>query len=240
MLRFSIIDDKKEILNNLAKMLETIFIKHSIDAELVLKTTNVNNFLHFLNNNKVDVLFIDIDLAQDYSGLELAEKIRKTDKNCYFVFVSAYPEYVFQTFKHKTFDFIFKPFALERIEKCVLRLIDDIQNSPKRFIRIDNKNTILDEKEIQYIKKDGTKLVFHTELCDYETYNSISKIENKLPGNFVRCHKSFIANIDNITKIEPTNNLIYFNSSICDIGPKYKQTFINQVHTYDTNYENLI
>ena len=240
MLNFCAIDDDTETLNNLAKMLETIFMQHDIDASLVLKTSNADELLNFANSNKIDVLFLDIDLCPNCSGLDLAEKIRKNDKDCYFIFVSAYPEYVFQTFSHKTFDFIFKPFALQRIEKCVLRLVDDIVSSPKRFIRINNKNTIIDEREIQYIKRDGMKVVFHTKLCDYEIYSSISKIESKLPDNFVRCHKSFIANIDNITRIEPSNNLIYFNSSICDIGPKYKAHFIEQVQSSEKIYENLI
>lgn len=240
MLKFGAIDDDTETLNNLANMLETIFMQHDIDAEVALKTSSPDELLNYANSNKFDVLFLDIDLYPDCSGLDLAEKIRKKDKDCYFIFVSAYPEYVFQTFSHKTFDFIFKPFALQRIEKTVLRLVDDIISSPKRFIRIDNKNTIIDEREIQYIKRDGMKIVFHTNLRDYEIYSSISKIESRLPSNFVRCHKSFIANIDNITKIEPSNNLIYFNSSICDLGPKYKKQFINQIQSSEKIYEDLI
>ena len=240
MLKFCAIDDDTKTLNMLSDMLETIFMQHNIDAEVALKTSSPDELLNYVNTNKIDVLFLDIDLYPDCSGLDLAEKIRKDDKDCYFIFVSAYPEYVFQTFSHKTFDFIFKPFALQRIEKTVLRLIDDIISSPKRFIRIDNKNTIIDEREIQYIKRDGMKIVFHTTLCDYEIYSSISKVESKLPDNFVRCHKSFIANIDNITKIEPSNNLVYFNSSICDIGPKYKNQFIKHVKESEKIYENLI
>lgn len=240
MLKFCAIDDNIETLNKLSKILETVFMQHNIDAVVSLKTSSPDELLNFANTNKIDVLFLDIDLYPNCSGLDLAEKIRKNDKDCYFIFVSAYPEYVFQTFSHKTFDFIFKPFAPKRIEKCVLRLVDDIISSPKRFIRIDNKNTIIDEREIEYIKRDGMKIVFHTNIRDYEIYSSISKVESKLPDNFVRCHKSFIANIDNITKIEPSNNLIYFNSSICDIGPKYKNQFIKHIQDSEKIYENLI
>ena len=42
------------------------------------------------------------------------------------------------------------------------------------------------------------KLVFHTECNDYEVYSSFNKIQDYLPSNFVRCHKSYIANINKI------------------------------------------
>ena len=72
MLNFCAIDDDTETLNNLAKMLETIFMQHDIDASLVLKTSNADELLSFANNNKIDVLFLDIDLCQNCSGLDLA------------------------------------------------------------------------------------------------------------------------------------------------------------------------
>ena len=74
------------------------------------------------------------------------------------------------------------------------------------------------------------KLIFHTYTRDYEIYSSFAKIQNKLPNNFIRCHKSFIANIDKIKKLEPTSNLVYFdNNSTCDIGPKYKDSIMEVI-----------
>ncbi len=93
-----------------------------------------------------------------------------------------------------------------------------------KYIKLDTKNTIINESDVQFIRKEGMKLIFHTRNRDYEIYSSFAKIEDRLPNNFIRCHKSFIANIDNIAKLEPSSNLIYFeNNSTCDIGPKYKE-----------------
>ena len=80
------------------------------------------------------------------------------------------------------------------------------------------------------------KLIFHTSARDYEIYSSFSKIKDSLPDNFVRCHKSFIANIDNITKVEPVNNIVHFNNSSCDIGPKYKNDVLEVIKNYG-NFE---
>jgi two-component system response regulator AgrA len=232
MLNFAIIDDDVRIVKNLSHMLESIFIKHDFDANISCQTSNIDELFLHLQNHKIDVLFLDINLKSHLTGMEIAEKIRQYNKDCYFIFSSAYIEYGLVTFKYKTFDFIAKPVGAERLEECIVRLFEDINGSTKRFIKLDNKNTIIDEKEINYVQRDGMKLVFHTKSRDYEIYSSFNKIQNKLPQNFVRCHKSFIANINNITKIEPSSNIIYFGNSFCDIGPKYKNKFMEAINAH--------
>ena len=230
MLNFAIIEDDKKLLNDLSHMLDCIFLKHNLDSEIVLSTTNVYELLSFIENNVVDVLFLDIDLSSNLSGLEIAERVRKFNKNCYIIFETAHLEYGLMAYRFKTFDFICKPITSQRLEDCVLRLFDDVSGLSKKFIRIDNKNTIIAEADIKYIKRDGMKLIFHTESRDYEIYSSFLKIQHSLPSNFVRCHKSFIANINNITKVEASSNTVFFNKSYCDIGPKYKNKFMEVIN----------
>ena len=74
------------------------------------------------------------------------------------------------------------------------------------------------------------KLIFHTKARDYGTYSSFNKIQESLPDNFIRIHKSFIVNINNIVNLDPVTNRVYFdNNSTCDIGPKYKKILIEEV-----------
>ena len=108
--------------------------------------------------------------------------------------------------------------------------VEDVNGTPKRYIKIDNKKTIIDENEVLYIKRDGMKLVFHTKSRDYETYSSFNKIQSILPDNFVRAHKSFIVNVNNIADLDCVSNVVSFNNdSNCDIGPKFKKDFIEEV-----------
>lgn len=237
MLKFVICDDNKKILNQLSHMVESILIKHSFDGEIVLSTTSGDKLIEYLENNEFDVLILDINLHSTLTGLEIAELIRKTNKNCYIIFTTGYFEHVLTAFRYKTFDYICKPVNRERLEETIIRLFDDAIGNQTKYIRLDNKNTIINESEVQYIKKEGMKLIFHTDNRDYEIYSSFSKIEDKLPNNFIRCHKSFIANVDKIEKLEPISNLIYFNNnSTCDIGPKYKD-FIMEVIKNNGNFK---
>ena len=182
-------------------------------------------------------MFLDINLKSNKSGLELAESIRKINKNAYIVFTTAHLEYVMIAYKFKTFDYLAKPITYDRLEDTVKRLIDDINGLPKQYIKIDNKNTIIDESEIQYIKRDGMKLLFHTSSRDYDTYSSFNKFQDKLPKNYIRCHKSYIANISQIKDVDPVSGIITFkDNSTCEIGPKYKLQLMEVLKEYG-NFE---
>ena len=235
MLNFVICDDNKLILDRLSKMLDSIFIKHNIDACVSFTSTDPFNTLNYIDNNIVNCIFIDIDLKSSISGLDLANKIREINKQMYFIFTTAHLEYILAAYKYKTFDFLPKPITSERLEETILRLIEDLNtsNNKNKFIRLNNRNTIINEDSIKFIKKDGMKLVFYTDKRNYETYSSFNKISKELPSNFVRCHKSYIANINKISGIDYKENIISFSNSSdtkCYIGPKYKNNLMEVIN----------
>ena len=233
MINIVLCDDNLNLLNKLSEMLEKIFFKNSYDAKIVFQSNNKQKILDFIENNTVDVLFLDIDLKSNDSGFDIAEAVRKKNKNIYIIFLSGHLEYVMVAYKYKTFDFLAKPITVARLEDTVRRLFEDINGLPKKYIKIDNKNTIIDENSVECIRRDGMKLVFHSENKDYETYSSFNKIINSLPNNFVRCHKSFIVNINLIKDVDPVINKISFSDNFtCDIGPKFKKQFMEVLSNY--------
>ena len=86
MLNFVICDDNSNILDKLSKLLENIFVKNNFEAKVAFKSTNTDDILGFVDNNKIDVLMLDINLKSDKSGLELADIIRKKNKDVYLIF----------------------------------------------------------------------------------------------------------------------------------------------------------
>lgn len=237
MLNFALCDDNLNILDKLEKMLEKIFIKNNFEAVVSFKSDNTDTMIDYIRENKIDVVMLDINLKSNKSGLDLAEQIRKINKNIYIIFTTGHLEYVMLAYKYKTFDYIAKPITYERLEETIKRLFEDINGLPKRYIKLDNKNTIVDESEVQFIKRDGMKLVFHTSDRDYDTYSSFNKFQDRLPENYYRCHKSCIANINQIKDVEPVSGIITFkDGSTCDIGPKYKNEFMEVLNDYG-NFE---
>ena len=233
MLNFVICDDNQNMLNKLNKMFDTIFISNNIDASIVFQSTNPSEILDFANSNNVDVFILDIQLKSTMSGLDLAQKIREFNKSCYIIFTTGHLEYSLVAYKLKTFVYIAKPITIERLEETVLRLVADINGQPKKYLKIDSKNTLVDENEILYIKREGMKLIYHTTSKDYEAYSSFAKMEPLLPKNFIRCHKSFVVNVNKIVHVEPVSNTIFFDdNSSCEIGPKYKREILEVLNNY--------
>lgn len=227
MLNFVICDDSPSAINKISKMLDAIFVRNSLDGQIVFSTTNSTDLLNFIKNNVVNVAILDVDLKDDISGLQIADKIRKQNKNTYIIFITGHLEFGLVAYKYKTFDYIAKPITIERFEETILRLFDDIYGDNNRYLKLDNDKTIIPEKNIRFIRKDGMKLVVHTDTRDYVTYNSFTKIQDMLPHQFVRCHKSYIVNLDKITDINMSDNTVSFTEKDkCFIGPKYKNNFM--------------
>lgn len=227
MLKFIICDDNLNIANKLKDMIKIIFLKNNDYAEIMLITDNPNEVLDFEGKNQVDVLITDINLNSSITGIDLAKRIRANNKNIYIIFLTGHLEYSLIAYSVKTFDYLPKPITLERLEVTINRLLDDFSTSDcYKFIHVNNK-TIINENDINYIMKDGMKVVFCTNSGDIEIYGSFKQIFNKLSDNFIRCHKSYIANINNISNFNINNNIIKFGSNFtCEIGPKYKSKFM--------------
>ena len=111
MLNFVVCDDNMHILDKISKILESIFIEHNFDANIIFKTTSANDVLSYIQNNynKIDVLLLDINLKSEVSGLDIAKNLRKYNKNTYIIFTTGHLEYVMMAYKYKTFDYLPKP-----------------------------------------------------------------------------------------------------------------------------------
>ena len=85
MLNFVVCDDNINILDKLPKMLESIFIKHGFDASIGFKSDDFDEIINYVDNNKTDVLILDINLKNGKNGLDIAEVVRRKNKNAYLI-----------------------------------------------------------------------------------------------------------------------------------------------------------
>ena len=239
MLNFVLCDDNLSIVRKLKEMLEILFTKNDMDAKVTFVATHPQDVLEYEKQHIIDVLILDINLNAEISGIDLAKMIRKKNKKVYIIFLTGHLEYSLVAYAVKTFDYLPKPITIERLEVTLNRLLDDLSGGPTpKFIRL-NQKTMINEKDVNYIKRDGMKLVFCTNSGEYETYNSFSKVKDRLPNNFVRCHKSYIANTENILNVNTNSNTIIFHNHVsCDIGPKYKNKLM-EVFNYGTISDNM-
>ncbi len=155
MLNFVLCDDENNMLNSLSLLFEKSFIQNDFDAQIVLKTSDYKEVLSYMSCNTVNVVVLDIEFKNsELNGLDIADAIRKINKNCYIIFITSHFEYLMKAYDYKTFAYLFKSsLSVDTLSKTLTRLFDDISGNSKKFVKIDNKGTFIDLNDVQFIEK---------------------------------------------------------------------------------------
>ena len=225
MINCVIIDDEQHAIDLIKIHVE------KIDYLRVLETFNSPvNAIGFLENNDVDVLFLDIEMP-DISGLSFIKLLKKKIQ---VVVISAYKEYALEGFENEVLDYIVKPVSFERLLQATQRVLA-LSNSksivaPNAFIilKTDSKNKLLkvDLDDIIYI--EGLKnyiSVFTTQQRVISLLN-IKSLEEKLPADrFIRTHKSYIISINKIKMVNGNQVFLKGLEQGIPISDGYKKQF---------------
>lgn len=174
------------------------------------KFMSVNNALHALKTQKIDLVFLDINLPGK-SGIEFAKSL---PKDIGIIFTTANPEHALEGFELDAVDYLLKPISLERFSKAIHKY-SKIQKTSQEteqlnqaeasrsfvFVKCERKMLKLYLDEIDYFESQGNYLLIYTETECYKTYQSITEMEEKLPeGLFCRIHRSFLITIKKVTQ----------------------------------------
>lgn len=170
------------------------------------------------------LIFLDIEMP-NLDGIECAKLISDINPKKMIVFATAHPGYMSDAFEVYAFDYITKPFKVDRVIKTLNRIKDIIseenrktqekavyQQSVADKLIIKNKEGInfIDIDSIILIQREGKSTVLYTSDSRYTTSEGLSDIEERLGKlNFFRCHKSYLINTSKIIKISPYGRWTY-------------------------------
>lgn len=181
--------------------------------------------LAYLNSNKVDVLFLDINM-DELSGIELLES---TKINSQVIITTAYQEYALKGYELKITDYLLKPFTFNRFLQAVNKAQENLthRNSepPPDFIFVKTENRL--EKimlnEIVYIEGMRDYRRIHTVNKKIMTLQNFSEFEKLIPPSIIcRVHKSYMVALNKIVSIE--RNRIKIADQLIPISETYKET----------------
>ncbi len=192
--------------------------------------------IEFINKNQVDLIFLDIELP----GLSGLEFLRSIKSNAFVILTTAYPQYALEAFELDVIDYLVKPIKTERFIKAVSKVkeIYDLKKSslyelePKTddhiFIRSERKYVKLYYDDIMYIQGLKDYVMIHTLDKKYLTAMNIKTISSKLPEDlFIRCAKSYVANIKKINEVNLDS--IFIDKHEIPLGNSYKASFKSKV-----------
>lgn len=200
-------------------------------VDFIINTGNPDEVLLYLENNRVDCCFLDIELEHRINGLELARNIRNQNPHASIIFVTTHAEMLKLTFTYKlaALDFIVKREDKE-ISNDLREALDAAfdyyeqlggnTDSPYFQLNIGEliKNLPYDQIIFFTTSERIHKIQLYTLNGIYEFYGKIKEIEN-LNKNLYRCHKSYIINLQHIQEInKKERTLKMINGEICPIS----------------------
>lgn len=229
MIKYIIVDDEPlahDLIEGFCEILPHLQLEHHCYDAL--------EAMQFLNNNQVDLMFLDLNMPK-LSGFDFLRTLSNPPK---VIVTTAYKEFALDGYELDIADYLLKPFSFERLLKAVNKAIGDNSQSTtsnnsaensspsqavnKRFfVKGDKKYHQVDSEDILFIEAYGnyTKVYFKEEMII--SHEKISYYESILDNQyFMRVHKSFIVALDKIKLIE--GNRISINEHEIPIGQTYK------------------
>lgn len=211
-----------------ARLLLQSYISKTKELNLLGSFSNGLEARDFLEKNKVDLVFLDINMPE-LSGLSVARIVQPRP---IIIFTTAYSEYASEGFELDVIDYLTKPFSLERFLKSVnkARQYHEFNNPPTAppsadyfFVKADYKMVKINFAEIEYIEGMREYVRIHLIKKKVVTLLPMTKMESILPADrFLRVHKSSIVNLDFIDAIH--GNEIELGPHRISIGATYKES----------------
>src|SRR5688572_21328895 len=217
-----IVDDEP-----IARKILQEFVEQVPFLELAGQFENAIKAEVFLLNNKVDLLFLDIEMPKR-SGLEY---LKRPVIKPLVILTTAFPEYALEGYELDIIDYLLKPIAFSRFLKAVQKAkeYNDLRhtqplvaNPTYLFVRSEKRIEKIELKDILYIESFGNYVNIHTEQKKILAYLTLKGLESQLPAQeFIKIHQSFLVSFSRISAIE--GNQVFINDKPLPISRNYRE-----------------
>jgi DNA-binding LytR/AlgR family response regulator len=244
MIRVLAIDDEPLALQQIVA-----YIKKVPFLELAAQCQSALEARKFLENDTVDAIFCDINMP-DLNGMDFVKSLTVPPL---VVFTTAYSEYAVEGFRVNAVDYLLKPFGLQDFQRAANRLKERLElptataqvlagqvvgssdapmSSDVLFLKTDYRIVKVNISDIRYIEgmSEYLKVWLGTDAKPIITLLSMKKMEERLPANFMRIHRSYIINLNKIEEVNK-NRVILDKDTYLPIGDLYKEAFQRYLDT---------
>jgi DNA-binding LytR/AlgR family response regulator len=221
-LKCLIIDDEPLAQN----VIENYLVSFSF-IRLIAKCDNALIALEWIKKQKIDLIFLDVSMPF-ISGIDFIRTLRNPPA---IILTTAHKEFAIESYELNVLDYLLKPISFERFLKAINKLnidtseivkpgIIDTKNDSFIYVKSEKKNVKILLKDILFIESLKDYIKIHTIDKTIVTQVPISTIEQRLPDNFLRIHRSFIVAKDKITAY--TQHDLEIGKFQIPIGRNYK------------------
>lgn len=209
------------------------FIRKTPFLELAGECKNAFEAIDILNNDAIDLMFVDINMP----GLSGMDFIKSLSNKPQVIFTTAYSEYAVEGFKVDALDYLLKPIGYNAFQKAANKAKSFFETQSKAektkennedylFVKSEYKIVRINLNDIKYIEGMREYVRIYIENTrPVMSLMSMKSLEEKLPSNtFMRVHRSFIVNLSKITTIE-RSRIIFDKDVYIPVSDQYKEKF---------------
>jgi len=221
-----IVDDEPAALEVLEHFIGRVYF-----LNLVKKCQNAIEAMQILEENQIDLLFLDINMP-DVNGIQFLKSIITRPA---IIFTTGYREYALEGYEHDVIDFLLKPFDFERFLKAVNKANNLISKTIKQpvalkkplqfiFIKADYKLLKINVDDILFVEGLKDYIKIYTKQKLFLTLMSMTSIEEKLPAEeFFRVHRSYIISLNKIDSV--SRHRVIIGEKFVPISVPYRERF---------------
>lgn len=202
-MRIAICDDEKKICLFMKEIINRFYFDR--DEETYISCFEGGEQLLQANLSDIDLLFLDIEMP-GYNGLDVAKIIRKENQSVIIVFVTAYDEFVFESFKVKAYRYLLKPLKEEELIETLQSVQQELYSSENELsISFQNNNYRIRIPDITYVEGMKGKIWIYCKSDTYRYRGALKDIDEMLKGKgFFQIHQSYIINMNKIVRYDKT------------------------------------
>ena len=229
MLNIFVCEDHAAQRQAIVQIIQNTILIEELDMQLVLDAGDPYILLEKVKTSQhTGIYFLDIDLNSNMNGMKLAQQIRLFDPRGFIVFITAHSELSYMTFQYRVeaMDFVLKDNPAEakvKIRECLLNAMEryTLQTNKTHkiyMIEAGGKKISVDYNDIFFFETSSNihKVILHAKDRQIEFSSTMKELTSTLDGNFVRCHRSFLVNKNNIKEVDAKSRIIYFtNGETC-------------------------
>ena len=210
---------------NIVRIIENTVLIEELDTRLVLETGDPYVLLDKVRDGQnTGIYFLDIDLNNDMNGMKLAQQIRLFDPRGFIIFITAHSELSYMTFSYRVeaMDFVLKDNPAEmkvKIKECLINAVQRHSLQMNKTHKVYNvwaggRKISVDYDDIFFFETSGNihKVILHARDRQIEFTSTMKELAGALAGDFVRCHRSFLINKNNVKEVDVKNRMIYFTN----------------------------
>ncbi len=208
------------------RLIERKILERTEGFTLIGEARDGNELMELVESLHPHVVFLDVEMPGK-TGVECGRLIQDMDPSIIMIFATAHDQYMGDAFEVYAFDYLIKPFKMERITQTLSKIRDRLerrQGTPlpgiprqarlstgRLMLRHKDGVSFIDMNEILLVQReDRSTVIYTTDEGRYVTSDSLAETEARLdPAIFFRCHKSYIINLNRITDITPYGRWTY-------------------------------